>query len=166
VVNLRHHDGSVVASLEQVIDLVGNRARLNIELKGPDCAPAVAALVQKKVASLLLDQAQTIVSSFDHQQLQWLQQHAPSIKRGVLVYGLPHDGLACCQALNAYSFHCSVDFIDTALIKTARQQGLEVWVYTVNRVDDFEELQGKGVTGIFTDDPKLLIDFNKTNSSA
>ena len=159
--NLRHYDGSPVASLEQVIDVVANRAKLNIELKGPDCAPAVAELVQKKIATHNLASDHIIVSSFDHQQLRWLQMNAPDIKRGVLVYGHPYDGIACCDALAAFSYHPSIDFIDPRLIEAALKKQLEVWVYTVNREEDFQDLMDLGVTGVFTDDPELLLAFNR-----
>lgn len=164
--NLRHYDGSHIATLEQVIDLMAtyyrpNKARLNIELKGPGCAEAVAKLVRQKVQQYGLDDDQYIISSFDHKQLQWLQENAPEIKRGVLVYGHLGDGIQCCEALGAYSYHPSVDFIDPNLINEARAKKLEVWVYTVNRLDDFRDLLAMGVTGVFTDDPELLLSFNK-----
>jgi glycerophosphoryl diester phosphodiesterase len=157
---LRHYDGSEVATLEQVIDLVANKARLNIELKGPGCAAAVAELVREKVVTHNLDDKQLVVSSFDHQQLAWLHEHAPEIKRGVLVYGHLRDGIACCEKLRAYSYHPSVDFIDPQLIAAARNKNMEVWVYTVNREEDFRDLLAMGVTGVFTDDPELLMEFN------
>ena len=165
ITELRHYDGSKVATLAEVIDCVANKARLNIELKGPNCAAAVAELVRDKNKSLQLSDNQIIISSFDHLQLHWLQKNAPEIKRGVLTYGNPYDGIACCRALGAYSYHPSIDFIDLQLVKEARSEGLEVWVYTVNREDDFADMLAMGVTGVFTDDPELLIAFNnKLNS--
>ena len=163
---LRHYDGSTVATLDTVMNLVGNKARLNIELKGPDCAEAVAAMINGFCRDHGTAIDQFIVSSFDHQQLYWLQQHAAKIPRGVLIYGHLHDGIACCQALQAYSYHPSIDFIDPQSITQARQLGMEVWVFTVNRTDDFEELQSLGVTGVFTDDPELLLAFNTRGQSS
>lgn len=160
VATLKHVDGSPVVTLAQVIDATVPHARLNIEIKGPGCAKAVADLVQRKMREHQLNPEHIIVSSFDHQQLRWLLDNAPDIKRGVLVYGLPHDGLACCDALKAYSFHPSLDFIDPPLIAAAIQRRLQVWVYTVNRAEDFMDLVNVGVHGVFTDDPIALQAFN------
>lgn len=157
---LRHHDGSTVADLETVMKLVGDKARLNIELKGPDCAEAVAKLIKRFCLEENINIQNYIVSSFDHQQLHWLHKNAPEILRGVLIYGHAHDGIASCQTLQAYSYHPSIDFIDKKLINEARNLSLEVWPYTVNREDDFKEMLALGVTGVFTDDPLLLQQFN------
>lgn len=158
--SLRHIDGSSVARLEQLLELVGKQTRLNIELKGPACAELVAKLLdafcqQKKIA-----QDNYVVSSFDHTQLDWLHKNAPTIPRGVLYYGHSLDGIATCKKLDAYSYHPSVDFIIPQLISEARNLGMEVWPYTANREDDFQDLLALGATGVFTDDPVLLKKFN------
>lgn len=161
VAQLRHHDDSPVATLQEVVDLVGNRARLNVEIKGPDCVGPIAQLLNLAIDKKGFDREQFIVSSFDHQQLYWLQHNAPQLLRGCLTYGLPHDGIECCKALSAYSYHPSVDFIDPELIAKARDLGMEVWAYTVNNPADFAELADLGATGVFTDDPVVLQDYNR-----
>ncbi len=158
---LRHIDDSSVARLETVMELIGAQARLNIELKGPGCAELTAKMVNAFCQHNNIGIDNYIVSSFDHQQLHWLHQQAPNILRGVLFYGLALDGIDSCKKLNAYSYHPSVDFINPTLINEARHLGMEVWPYTANREDDFEELLAAGASGVFTDDPVLLKTFNQ-----
>lgn len=158
---LRNYDDSKVPSLQEVLDCVSDKALLNIEIKGPDSAPLVARQVLEHCKRHKLPLENYVVSSFDHQQLYWLKQNAPNIRRGVLVGHIPLDYAACCEALDAWSFHPSVDFISEELVQDARQRGLEVWVYTVNDPADFRDLHAMGVTGVFADFPERVLEFNE-----
>lgn len=165
ILKLQHTDDSSVATLNEVIGLVANRARLNVEIKGPGCAPAVANTINQAVSNGVSANENYIVSSFDHKQLHWLLKNEPHILRGCLTYGIPHDGINCCRELKAYSYHPSVDFIDKELVKQAKDLDMEVWAYTANLTEDFEDLLAAGVTGAFTDDPEKLISFNRSNNN-
>ena len=46
--------------------------------------------------------------------------------------------------------------VDKAYVASLKAQGLDVWAYTVNTVDEAEAQYSKGVVGVFTDDPWLL----------
>ena len=162
--NLRTLGDQPVPTLQQVITVVGDRARLNIELKGPRCAPQVAEQVLSFCRDKHFDIEQYIISSFDHQQLYWLYQHHPQLLRGALICHIPLDYAQCCDALGAYSFHPNVDFITPELVDDAHKRNAKVWVYTVNEEQDFAELSAMGVEGVFTDYPDRLLAFNKTLS--
>lgn len=163
---LRNYDDSTVPSLQDVLDLVGDRAILNIELKGPGCAPLVAQQVLDHSRKEKIDLERYVISSFDHQQLFWLKEHARAIRRGVLVGHIPLDYAACCDALGAWSFNPSIDFVNAALIEDARKRGLEVWVYTVNDPGDYRELSDMGATGVFADFPERVMAFNQETFGA
>lgn len=162
---LRNYDDSRVPSLQDVLDCVGDKALLNIEIKGPDSAPLVAQQVIEHSRKQQIPLENYVVSSFDHRQLYWLKENVPAIRRGVLVGHIPVDYAACCDALDAWSFHPSIDFINEELVQDARQRGLEVWVYTVNDPADFKDLQAMGVTGVFADFPERVLQFNEEQAS-
>lgn len=162
--SLRTVDGQVVPTLRQVMSLIGDRARLNIELKGPDCAPLVAEQVTAFCRDNGFDPEQYIISSFDHHQLYWLYQHYQQLLRGVLICHIPLDYAECCDALGAYSLHPNVDFINPTLVEDAHKRNATVWVYTVNEMRDFAELSAMGVDGVFTDFPDRLLTFNQQHS--
>jgi len=161
---LRHYDGSKVATLEEVLALVGNRATLNIEIKGPNCAAPVAASVEHFCKAHGVSADHYLMSSFDHHQLYWFKQNAPAFKRGVLVSTIPLDYAACCDALGAYSFHPSLYFVNRQLVGDARKRGLEVFVYTVNEAEDLKMLADLGVTGVFSDYPERVAAFNQAEA--
>lgn len=158
---LRLPCGSQMPTLDEVLDLVGDRALLNIELKGPHCVDAVAATLTARVRDGGASFEQYVCSSFDHRQLWQLRQCLPQVRRGVLVEGIPHDYAACCAALGAWSFHPGLNFVSQALVDDASARGLQVWVYTANHADDLVMLAAMGVDGVFTDEPALLLALNR-----
>lgn len=154
-------NGEAIPTLRQVMELVRDRALLNIEIKGPNC---VADLVSTLIGfghDHQLSLEHYIVSSFDHQQLFQILQQAPDIKRGVLIEGIPLDYAQCCLALKAYSFNTHLSFLNQALIDDARKRGLKNWVYTVNHPEDWQWMEELGVDGVFTDKPAALMAFNE-----
>ncbi|MCO1333844.1 glycerophosphodiester phosphodiesterase [Microbulbifer sp. OS29] len=152
--------GNLVPTLREVLELVGNSAQLNIELKGPHCAALLAREIRAFVHDRDTSYQQYIVSSFDHRQLYECLQLIPEVRRGVLIAGVPLDLAACTAPLKAYSLHTNVDFVNTDLIADARQRGLKNFVFTVNDPNDLILLATQGVDGVFTDEPQIVLDFN------
>lgn len=153
-------NGEPLPTLLDVLALVGDRALLNIEIKGTNCVPVLKQQLTTFVSDRQLSFEQYIISSFDHQQIFQCLQSMPHIKRAVLIEGIPLDYAQCCDPLKAYAFNTHLSFISPELINDARQRGLKNWVYTVNNEDDWRWLAGLGVDGVFTDKPDLLQDFN------
>lgn len=157
---LKLENGESLPTLTQVLNLIGARALLNIEIKGQDCVPALIKTLTAFSHEQQVSLEQYIVSSFDHQQLFQMLQQAPTIKRAVLIEGIPLDYAKCCDAIKAYAFNTHLSFLSPALIEDARKRGLKNWVYTVNHEDDWRWMVELGVDGVFTDKPAALIDFN------
>lgn len=160
----RLENGEPIPCLRQVLELVGDKALLNIEIKGQHSVPALKHILQDYISSHQGSYEQYLISSFDHQQLQQCLHELPHIKRGVLIEGIPLDYAACCEQLKAYSFNTHLSFITPGLIQDAQQRGLKNWVYTVNHEEDWRYLQTLGVDAVFTDKPDKLLAFNKANA--
>jgi glycerophosphoryl diester phosphodiesterase len=157
-------NGEPLPTLQQVLALVSDRTLLNIEIKGPDCVPALTKMLAEFCCDHQQSYEQYFVSSFDHQQLKQCLQAIPQVRRGVLIEGIPLDYAQCCDALQAYSFNTHLSFISPELLDDARKRGLQNWVYTVNREDEWVWLQGLGVDAVFTDRPDALLAFNCKNA--
>ncbi len=156
--------GARLTSLQAVLELLGDQAMLNIELKGPHCADEVARVLQAHVNDHGLSFDHYIVSSFDHHQLYRFKQLLPNVKRGILEAGLPLNYAAAAEELEGYSIHPNIDFLNQPLIDDAHRRGLKVWVYTVNDIDDLQRMQELEVDGVFTDYPERVIALNKEAS--
>ncbi len=158
---LSHEAGIHIPSLREVLELVGNKALLNIELKGPSSSAGVADELKAYSSDHGSSLDHYIISSFDHHQLHTFKSLLPAVKIGVLISGIPLDYAKCCDALGAYSFHPDINFLSQALIDDAKQRGLKTWVYTVNKKDDMRHLSAMGVDGVFTDEPQKLLKMNQ-----
>ena len=66
--------------------------------------------------------------------------------------------LKTASRLGCASIHFALDGLEAAHVAAARAAGLEVLVYTVNRLSDARRLVGWGVNGSFTDRYDLLLD--------
>lgn len=156
-------NGEPLPTLRDILALVGDRALLNIEIKGANCVPVLKEQLEGFVSDHQLSFEQYIVSSFDHQQLYQCLQAMPNVRRAVLIEGIPLDYAQCCEPLKAYAFNTHLSFITPELLLDARQRGLKNWVYTVNHEEDWCWLQGLGVDGVFTDVPDRLQKFTLTD---
>ena len=156
-------NGEPLPRLQQVLELIGDKALLNIEIKGANTVPTLLRVLDDYIQAHQASYEQYCVSSFDHQQLFQCLQQAPQLKRGVLIEGIPLDYAACCEPLKAYSFNTHLSFITPELIQDAQARGLKNWVYTVNHEDDWQFMQQLGVDAVFTDRPDALIAFNNAD---
>ncbi|SHF03562.1 glycerophosphoryl diester phosphodiesterase [Microbulbifer donghaiensis] len=152
--------GGQVPTLREVLEVVGNNAQLNIEMKGPGCAALVARELESYVRDSGASFEQYLISSFDHRQVYESLQLLPEVRRGVLLDGVPLDLAACAEPLKAYSMHLSLDFADPELIADAKRRGLKNYVFTVNNPDDLVLLAAMGADGVFTDEPQMVMDYN------
>lgn len=147
--------GQRVPTLEEVFDLCQGRAGINVELKGPGTAEAVAAFLHTQYR-LGWEPGQVLVSSFDHRALARFRQLEPETPLGALYYGAPVDNAAQAEALGASTLHPSLDFVDAELVQDAHRRGLKVLVYTVNSEEDIARMRALGVDGVFTNYPERI----------
>ncbi|WP_444922507.1 glycerophosphodiester phosphodiesterase [Microbulbifer sp. CnH-101-G] len=154
--------GSKIPTLQEVLNLIGDKAQLNIEIKGPNCATLLA----KEIRAFVTDGGATfdqyIVSSFDQFQLFECLRLLPEVRRGVILVGVPLDLAASTAPLKAYSLHTALDFFHKDLINDAKYRGLKNYIFTVNNPDDLALLASQGVDGVFTDKPQIVLNFNAT----
>ncbi len=145
-----------IPTLDEALDLIDQRARVNIELKTWDgTAAAVAECLKARLAEGWPAE-QFLVSSFHLPELYEFRQLLPEVPVGVLLCGVPLDWAACATELQAVALNQSAEFVDARLIADAKARGLTVNVYTVNDVEEYQRLAAMGVDGVFTDVPGRL----------
>ncbi|MGH8456543.1 MAG: glycerophosphodiester phosphodiesterase [Stenotrophobium sp.] len=149
--------GQQIPTLEEALDLIDQRAGVNIEMKSWNgCAAAVARVVRDYVAQgWLLEKF--LVSSFHLPELYELRQIAPEIPLGVLLCGVPLDWAGCAVELGAATLNIDDEFVDERLLADAHARGLKVFVYTVNQAEEIARMKKLGVDGVFTDYPERAL---------
>ncbi len=149
--------GERIPTLDETLDLVDRRSRLNIELKTWNgCAEAVAEVLRARLAQGW-DAEQFLVSSFHLPELQRFRAALPEIPIAALYCGVPLAGARELAALGAQQAHLSDEFVDADYVAAVRAQGGRCWAYTVNRPETAEALAAIGVDGIFTDHPERFL---------
>ena len=141
-------------------------ARLNIDLKTPDVAPAFVDVIRQMNA-----QERVLVASFDNQTRAWATSELPGVATsaarkhflpGLLWASLGStsalqrvfDGIDAIQTPTSY---LGVPITTKRFIGQLTAIGKQVHVWTINEEAQMRELLGKGVTGIVTDRADIAI---------
>ncbi|HAJ36632.1 MAG TPA: glycerophosphodiester phosphodiesterase [Chloroflexi bacterium] len=152
--------GVQVPFLEEVLDLVGDRCRLNIEIKSMDpyandASAAVAAVIRDR---RLYDQV--LVSSFNPISLIKLRHLDPKIALGML-YGSEMPVFLrqvwAGPPIRPEAQHPEHTLIDAAYMAWARALPAAVNTWTVNDVEEAQRLAGLGVDIIMSDVPDQIM---------
>ena len=155
--------GEKIPLLEEVLDLVSQRAGINIELKMPGTAPWVVKVIQDRIRTHW-DVNNFLVSSFNHHEIVAVRQLDPRIRIGALIAGVPLEYALFAQKLAAYSVHQSIEFINREFIDDAHDRNLKVFVYTANHPEDIARMADLGVDGVFTNYPDRVLSFLASKS--
>lgn len=145
--------GSGVPLLTDVIALLDSSPEtwLNIELKGKGTAAPTAALLQERPKPLVL------VSSFDHKELATFRVLAPACPVAPLFHRHRSSYLDTATALSAASINVGRSMVSEDFVGACQRAGFPVLVYTVNDIEEAQQLKRWGVAGIFTDRPDLMM---------
>lgn len=152
--------GTPIPTLEQVFDLVGDRCRINVEIKSmsPTGGAAVEPLVEMIRARNLFDQV--IISSFNPITLikcRWMES---TLELGLLFQEKLPAHLASAwfsPVIHPQAVHPWKELVDGAFVIWARERGCAINVWTVNDAEEAKRLYALGVDGIITDAPDLMI---------
>ncbi|MDQ7063379.1 MAG: glycerophosphodiester phosphodiesterase family protein [candidate division KSB1 bacterium] len=145
-----HFAGEPIPTLEEVMDLVRDRMKLNIEVKMHGHERGIVRLVIDTIRRKDFVE-HCIVTSFDHAFIDSLKAQAPEMRVGyIFVPELFHDSLFV-KPVEVLSAHYKM--VDAAFIERAHANGKEVHVWTVNDRDAMRRLIEIGVDGIITNYP-------------
>jgi len=160
--------GEAIPTLEELLQLVKGKISVNIEIKNDSIeSPAPSDAIEVQICELverLEMEDSVLISSFEHfifpRIQRWYRNHGKSnVIRIALLQGVPllEDlALGLCQRQNAYSYHPDENFVTPSLIEIMKAGGFRIFPYTINDEKRMEQLINWGVTGIISDEPKLL----------
>lgn len=97
-----------------------------------------------------------LVSSFDYDALLLCYERQPEIPLGILFMEWHDKWFVLAQDIHCVSIHLSRRIATEARIKTIKQCGYRVYVYTVNHRSLAHKLFQWGVDAVFSDQPDLL----------
>lgn len=140
-------DGERVATLDEVLEVVGTRARVYIEIK--------ARQIENDVARCLKRHAQRAdnhaVHAFDHRIVKRLLEIMPSIRTGILQVAYPVDSRHALRSAGATDLWQQADSVDATLVADVHSAGGRIIAWTANTEQQWTSLASLGVDGICTD---------------
>jgi glycerophosphoryl diester phosphodiesterase len=153
------HAGEEIPTLQEVIDTVGQRLLLNIELKAASWRDdgLAAAVIQAIEENDLL--ARTIVSSFNPLALRWVKKLNPGIPIGLLYapdLPLPLRHPWARHLLDLEAIHPHHSLVDNRYVQWARERDYGVHTWTVDDPGEMQQLVEQGVDIIITNQPDLF----------
>jgi glycerophosphoryl diester phosphodiesterase len=150
-----------VPTLDQVLDLVGTRCRVNVEIKsldplgGPEVELVAAMIRDRKLYD------QVIVSSFNPITLIKLRWVDPKITLGLLYHGRPLPPYLAAAwfspIMRPEALHPHYALIDADYMAWAKAIPAAVNTWTVNDADETRRLAALGVDTIITDAPDHIL---------
>ena len=142
-----------IPTLEETLQFVDKRAKLNIEIKptkhGSDT-------LEQDVAELITQYQYTdacYVTSFSYGSLKKVKEVNPEIRTGYLMsvaYGQFYS-LKYADALSLNKV-----FVTSQVVNAAHQQGKQIFAWTVNSMSEVRSLCNLHVDSIITDDPVMV----------
>jgi glycerophosphoryl diester phosphodiesterase len=143
--------GEPVPTLEEVLDWVDDRLRLNLEVKSFSAGQAILEML------LRFPRARVLISSFDHRLLAALRRADADLALGFLVESvfwgraLRYAAMAGAESLNPRH-----DLVNRPLLAECRRLGLKVYPWTVDDLKQAARFSFLGADGIFTNDPRRM----------
>ncbi len=141
--------------LEEAIELINKKAILNIEIKGNNTAEKTVSIIQKYI-SKGWSYKDFIITSFTHKDLRKIKSSDQKINTGLIFRGIPFG-----HVWFAKKFRCSAIishryYTTEWLVKRAHNNGMKIFVWTVNEEKEIKFFKDIKVDGIITDYPDKI----------
>jgi glycerophosphoryl diester phosphodiesterase len=150
--------GENILTLEEVVQLVGRRAMLNVEVKSPPGDWSGTALKTVAVLSHAGILGTSVISCFQMQALQKVRELSPAARLGVLWHDPDfEEAWRWAHELAAWSFHPWSKVVTEEGVAEAHRRGLRVLTWTVNDPEEIEQMVAIGVDGVMSDYPERLL---------
>ena len=144
-----YRDGHGLPTLDEVLEAVGQRAAVYVEVKVRGIEPAVVEILQRA-------DTVTAVHSFDHRVARRMNALAPEIPTGILVEAYLLDAPHALALALARDYWPNWQYCDPEMVASLQAAGGRVIAWTANEPGVIESLVAAGVDGLCTDDVRLL----------
>lgn len=160
----RKYAGEPVPVLREVVETIGTRAGLLLEIKAPALYAGIEADIDKELKSVpgylpaALASDNLVVQSFDHGSMRAFHDRAPEVPVGLLFGYRPSAAELDAASGWAEQVNPSYRVTDQALVDAVHERGMTISVYTLNSGALMREYIDLGVDGIITNYPVVLRD--------
>ena len=151
-------DGEHVPQLHEVLDAFGGQIPFNLELKiggrGAYTGLEAIAIAEVERRGLL---AETLFSSFYDGVLARLRAESAAARIALLISrGSAVNWAERARVLRAEALNPELAHVTPELVRAAHGEGLAVYVFTVDPLEQMQRMLDLGVDGVFTNHPARL----------
>jgi glycerophosphoryl diester phosphodiesterase len=143
--------GEKIPTLKEALDFLDKKVKIVIELKETGVEEKVVEAVRENGV-----QKNVVVVSFIEEALQKVRDLNEDVETG-LIYVKHKNPVKAALDLGASYLLPLYRFTHTANVKKAHDNGLKIIVWTINKPEEVEEYAKKGVDGIASDKPDILV---------
>jgi glycerophosphoryl diester phosphodiesterase len=140
-----------IPTLEEALDFLDRKVKVLVELKETGYEDKVLRLVQSKAS-----ESNVIIVSFHEEALRKVRELSEQVETG-LIYARHKNPVKAASDLKANYLLPLYRFTHSADVQKAHQNGLKVIVWTINKPEEVAEYGKKGVDGITSDRPDILV---------
>ena len=147
--------------LEEVLDFVGDRMCLNIEIKATwEKAENTNDILGERIVALVKEKglgSSVLISSFEISVLEWV-----ATKREIPYLAMlrrpraDQSTVDQCRHLNAFSYHPNHRNLTLEQVQMMHKKGIHVFPYEIGTREELQRVIEMGVDGVITGDPEML----------
>ncbi len=145
-----------IPQLLEVIDILPNEIFLNIELKGEETVKKVNEIITEFINRTESKLDRFIISSFNWKELEKFRLFNSKIPIAVLTDTTPLNAISVAKKLNAVAINPNYKLLNKNTVNEIKKEGLKIFPYTVNSLNDIDKMKTFRVDGIITDYPERI----------
>ncbi len=146
--------GTQIMTLDEVLEMFGNKINLNIEVKKTDDELETARLTANLIQEYDCEDS-CYVTSFSYNALRTVKKINPDIKTGLISHFMIYGGYSTFHDIDALSLNKK--FVSQNLINNIHLNGKRVFIWTVNDRSEADKFIRMGADNIITDKPDMAI---------
>jgi glycerophosphoryl diester phosphodiesterase len=146
--------GEKIPTLQEALDFLDKKVKVFIELKEAGVEEQVLSKVNERGL-----EKNVVIVSFLEDALKKVRELDKGIEIG-LIYAKHKNPVKAALELKANYLLAFYRFTHTANVQKAHQNGLKVIVWTINKPEKIKKYTAKGVDGIASDKPDILMRVN------
>ncbi|MCD0473400.1 glycerophosphodiester phosphodiesterase [Flavobacterium sp. EDS] len=145
-----------IPTLPEVFDLINQQCFINIELKGQGTADAVVALIELYVSEKNWNYNSFIVSSFEWDFLQRINNLNSEISIGVLTETDIDSAITFAESIKAKAIHPDFNLLNKENAIQIKEKGFQIFPWTINEKEDIARIKTYNINGIISDFPDRI----------
>ena len=150
-----------IPKLDDVLEAVGTRARVYIEIKALSIENDVVRCLKRHDTN----PENYSVHAFDHRVVKRMLELMPSVRTGILQVGYPIDSRAAMRNAGATDLWQHAEFVDTRLVADVHAASGRLVVWTSNDEAQWRMLSDLGVDAICTDRVDAYVSWRNAQAS-